>query len=420
MERPVLLLLVLGVLALLAGCSGLPNGVTTPTPTAHGDAPPDLTIEERWTAGTSEVEGNHHAVAAGRVDGEPVVVAPIGGRRGATGCRLLALNGDGEERWRVDIEPDACTIHAVADPALADWVGDDQPEVLAATTERQVVAYDVHSGEPVFTRTLSNYGYTEPVVADVTGNGERELVVSDVDGELSVLRPNGSTVWTRELNAFSWSTPAVRDFDADADVEIVLGLGDGTALAFESDGSRAWTASVDGSVTWTAYGHVDGDETPEFVLATTEGTVAALNGEDGTVAWSRDLGRLAAVQDIADADGDGEMEVYATARDGHLRALAGDDGTVEWTKKLTAADVQMTPPPVVGDVTGDETLEIVAVTNDGRVLIVAPDGAVLATYARDAAIYTHATLADTDGDGAEELYVMYGDGTVAALSVSSE
>lgn len=45
-------------------------------------------------------------------------------------------------------------------------------------------------------------------------------------------------------------------------------------------------------------------------------------------------------------------------------------------------------------------------------------GDVLATYERagEVPIYTHPTVADTNGDGTAEIYVMYGDGRVVALA----
>jgi outer membrane protein assembly factor BamB len=109
--------------------------------------------------------------------------------------------------------------------------------------------------------------------------------------------------------------------------------------------------------------------------------------------------------------------VYATARDGVLRSLDARTGETEWTTTLTEGDVQMTPPPSLGDLDGDGNPELVAVTNDGIVRVVDPGtGAIRATYERDASVYTHATLADLDADGKSEVYVPYGDGRVVALS----
>lgn len=405
------------LLVVLAGCSGV---VTDTAPGTEGTGGADVELVERWTAGTSSIEGNHHAAAAGRVDGEAVVAVPLGGTRGETGCRLLALDGEGATRWEADVPVDACTIHAVADPTIADFVCDDTPELLVATTEEAVVAYDPLTGDVVFRYPLSNYGYTKPVVADVIGDATPELVVSDVDGTLAVVRPDGSTVWRRPLDAYSWSAPAVADFDDSPGEEVVLGLGNGTAIAFTPRGGVAWTTRIEGAITWTGDGNVDADPARELLVATAAGEVAAMDGASGEVEWTRTVEKFAAVSPPADGDGDGSIEVYATDASGTLYALDGATGETEWTTTLTDVDVQMTPPPVVGDVTGDGEPDLVATTNDGQVLVVDPaDGTVRARYERDAAIYTHATLADTDGDGTQEVYVVYGDGRAVALTVQS-
>jgi hypothetical protein len=56
------------------------------------------------------------------------------------------------------------------------------------------------------------------------------------------------------------------------------------------------------------------------------------------------------------------------------------------------------------------------VTNDGIVSVVDPEsGAVRATHEREALIFSRPTLADVDGDGDAEGFVMYGDGRVVAF-----
>jgi hypothetical protein len=398
-------------LLVLAGCLG--GGPTTP-------APADLSLTEEWRAGNSSVAGNHHAAAAGRAHGEAVIAVPIGGRSGEVGCRLLVLDDAGEERWTEPIAKDACTIHAVADVTLVDFVGDATPEVIVASTEAEVVAYDALAGEPTFRYPLSNYGYSKPVVADATGDGTPELVVSDIDGTLAVVRQDGETVWRRPLNAYSWAPPAVADFDADGRPETLVGLGNGSVVAFTRRGQVAWTTAVGGSVTWAGDGNIDADGNREYLAATTDGDVVSLDGHEGAIEWAQSIGEFAAVSDPVDADSDGVVEVYATNRTGTLFALDGRDGSIEWTRPLTDVETQMTPPPVIGDVTGDGTLEIVAVTNDGGVHVVNPaTGAVRGSYERDARLFTHATLADTDSDGRNEVYVVYGDGVAVALSVQS-
>lgn len=379
-----------------------------------------LTVEWVSTTGTDRAI-NHHAPAA--ADGR--VFVPLGGEPDTDQCGLVALAGhDGERQWRYPVPPANCTIHAVADPSVADYDDDGTDEVFVATTEQSVVGMDPDRGQVEFRRDLTAYGYTSPIVTDLVGDGSPEVVVVDVQGTVFVLRPDGSTVWTREHGAYTWGQPQVADFDGDGGPELVVGFGEsGTMTLFEADGSVAWNRSqpVRGALTWVTTGQADGDDAIEIAVGTTDGVVAVLDGRDGAVQWRRDLGTLAAVHGIGDGDRDGEAELYAVAQDGVLRSYVAATGTEEWSTTLTTDDVQMTPPPVLGDLDGDGRPDLLAPANDGTVSLVDPaTGTVTGTYHRDVPIWVHPTLADTDGDGVAEAYVIYGDGRVVALSVADE
>jgi outer membrane protein assembly factor BamB len=383
----------------------------------RGEGSGSVTV--RWESDTAlDVGGNHHAAAAARVDGRGLVFAPVSGTRGTDHCRLAALDaGDGTGVWSHPVPPENCTVHAVADPAVGDYDADGDAEVLAATTERELLALDPGTGDVEASFALESYGYTRPVVADVVGDGRPETVVVDVSGAVHAFRADGTVAWTRSVDSRTWSRPAVADVDGDGDPEVAVGGADGLRL-FAGDGSPEWDAPVPvtGSITWMTTGRVDGDGDPDLVVATAAGVVAAVD-DDGTVRWERDLGRLAAVRAVVDGDDDGTAEVYAVARDGVLSALDADSGATEWTTTLTDGDVQMAPPPTAGDVDGDGDPELVAVTNDGVLALVDPDsGAVLGTHEREgASVYARPTLSDLDGDGDPEAVVVYADAHVAAF-----
>jgi outer membrane protein assembly factor BamB len=378
-----------------------------------------------WVSETGGgVEANHHAVAAGRIGGEPVVFAPVSDRPGSDACALVALHGsNGSRRWAHPVPAANCTVHAVADPTLADFDGDGVREVIAATTERTVTAYGALDGAVEFRANLTSYGYTKPIVADLVGDRRPELVAVDVSGSILVHRADGSVAWSRQLSAFTWGQPAVADFDADGAPELAVGLGGtGELHLYERRGSAAWnrTPTVEGSITWMTTGQVDDDAAVEVVVATAAGVVSAIDGASGEREWTRQFGAFAAVKALGDGDGDGQIEVYAVARDGVLRSLDGATGATEWTTTLTTGDVQMTPPPAMGDLDGDGEPELLAVTNDGIVSALDPaSGEVLSTYERDVAILADPTLADTDGDGVPEAFVIYADGRVVALDAGS-
>jgi outer membrane protein assembly factor BamB len=218
----------------------------------------DSGLSERWVSDTGrDVQANHHAVAV--ADGR--VYAPVSAESKSDGCALVALAArNGSTDWSYSIPAANCTIHSVADPTVADYDGDDTAEVLTATTENEVAAFDPVSGEKEFERELSKYGYTQPVVADLVPGGGSELVVVDSGGVVFVLDSDGNAVWTHDLDAFVWAQPAVADFDADGDRELFVAGDDGNATLFAADGRIEWQRQVDGSVTWGTTGDVDGTQ----------------------------------------------------------------------------------------------------------------------------------------------------------------
>ena len=380
-------------------------------------------LTEQWISETAvDVEGNHHAPAVAHIDGHTMVYTPISAIQDSSSCRLAALNAtNGSTHWQYAIPSSACAIHAVADPTVEDYDNDGSLEVLTATTENQTIAFNATTGAVEQRFNLSTYGYTQPLVADLTGDAGREIVVADVDGRVFVFRSNGTIVWSRNLSGYSWGQPSIADFDADGQPEIAVGFSDGQLHLLERNGSRAWDQpkEFEGSITWMATAQSDSDPAIEIITATPAGNVTMVDGKTNAIEWQTDLGRFAAVHAVDDADNDGTVEVYAAARDGKLRSINASSGTVEWTTTLTTTDVQMMPPPSLGDVDGDGDEELVAAGNDGSVSIVEPSsGNVLASYERETTIFVHPTLTDVDNDSAQEVFVIYGDGRVVALDMN--
>lgn len=374
-----------------------------------------------WVSETGrEVNGNHHAPAVAQVGDRQFVYAPISGRADTDRCALYGLEASsGERQWRSGISVPDCTIHSIADPTVADYDGDGTDEVLAATTENTLTAYDPRDGSVAFEYALDSYGYTKPLVVNITGDSRPETVVVDVRGIVYVISASGETVWTRDLESTTFGQPTVGEFDGDDGLELAVAAGGaGELYLFEGDGTPSWDepATFDSSITWMTTGQADADTSSEIVVATAlDGTVAMVDG-NSTVLWERDLGTFAAVHGVADGDEDGTEEVYAVAENGELYSLDAESGETEWRTRLTNADVQMMPPPAVGDVDGDGSPELVAPANDGTVSLVEPTtGEVTATYEREVPIYTHPTMADIDDDDNVEALVMYGDGRVVAL-----
>jgi len=396
----------------LAGTGGVEN-----------DGIDNGTLNERWVSDPqAALESNHHTPAVAFVDGESFVAVPINSRQGKT-CVLSVLDGNGSERWRRTVASKACTVHSVSDPTIADFDGDGEQEVIAATSTKELLTYDLRSGREEFRHDLTSYGYSKPLVADLRPAPGNETVVTDLLGGVFAFRQNGSVAWQRKFDDARVRQPAIADFDADGQPELAIGQLSGEAIVLERDGRVAWRRPLPNatSVKWMATGQADDDDPIELVFATFFGEVITLDGANGSVEWRQNFSaRGATVHTLGDGDGDGQSEVYVGARDGTLRSLNAANGSVEWTTTLTSETVLTVPPPSLGDLDGDGDSELVAVAGNGLITVVDPTtGEIVDSYKREVRIWTFPRLADSDGDGREELFVIYGDGRVVALSYQS-
>ena len=403
-------------------------------------------LDERWVSDTARSnEVNHHAVAA---DGG-LVVAPVGEPGGTDGieafsCSLVRLDAaSGDTRWRYGVPPANCTLHSLTEPAIADVDDDGVREILAASTERVLVALDSNTGDEEFRVNLSSFGYARPTAADVTGDSTPEVVLSDISGQVSVVRGDGSVVWRRALGAGVYHAPSVADLDgcdsreresgrenenesenednrsarcsgdAADGREVVVGTSERTVALDARTGEVSWSVPVEAH--HYEIGQVDDDPALELVT-TALGTVRALDGADGNAEWTTNLSGTPTLRTVADGDGDGTTEAYVGYSRNRVAALDARTGEVKWTTQLSTDSRLNAPGPMLGDVDGDGDAELVVAAHDGVVSVLDPaSGEQLATYDRDVPVWTHLTLSDLDGDGDSEVLVRYGDGRVVAL-----
>lgn len=379
--------------------------------TAAGLTASTAELSERWISDTPrDTRFNHHAIGTGP-DG--VVVAPVsrlGGSEnmGPNDCALVRLAPDtGAVRWRAGVAPENCTTHALTAPAIATADGTRSETVYAASTEHALHAWDVTTGLERWRVPLSTYGYGRPALFEREGEAPA-VVVADIGGDVSFVA-NRSIQWRHDLDASTWAAPVVADVDGNPGREIVVGTNQNTT-ALTPNGEVVWQSDAAGE--YVAPGpRADGRR---LVLVSRTGAVTALDGATGRPVWTHQVYGTTAIRSVTtDAP---VPTVYAGLSDGRVLAIDARTGERRWLTTLVDADQVITPPPTVGDLNGDGSPEVVAVTSTGTVSVLDPEtGSERATYSRDVPIYTYATVADVDGDGVDELFVRYGDGRVVAL-----
>jgi hypothetical protein len=214
-----------------------------------GDGVGEIVVSTRQ-AGT----GNTGRLLAYKPNGTLVPGFPVVLTGGATKTPVLAdLDGDGileiivEERswpngyvgvYKGNGQPfpgfpvtlDYIPASAVA---VGDLNGDGIPEIIAQSYY-SVYAIDITGAVlPGFPFTPGNdrvFSYSSPVLADVDGDGYREIIVGDHsltagNGAIHVLKNNGVplTGWPKYTNYWIYGPAAVGDINGDGNLEIAVG-----------------------------------------------------------------------------------------------------------------------------------------------------------------------------------------------------
>jgi len=315
--------------------------------------------------------------ALGRVAGRPVL---------AIGCHdgnLYLLDAaTGAELWR------HTTGGVVAGAPLLWWDG-ARHLVIAAASDRQLVALDAESGARVWnalvepwTSTLGGARLSAPALAWVAG---RPAVVV------------GHWVWDKSLGG-NRQAAAVSAFDAlrgtrlwraelldnrVGDPLFVRVDGRGLVLVGSLDGNLRALVADTGALAWSlretlpiagAPGFADGPEGPRVVVGSHFGALRGLDGRSGEVLWSHEVGQWIAAAPALVEDGDRRLWVFG-AFDDRVHAVEALGGAPAW-RHPTGGPVYSAPAVVP---TEGEATVIVAAEDHQLHGLAARDGADLWT-----------------------------------------
>jgi outer membrane protein assembly factor BamB len=312
-------------------------------------------------------------------------------------------------KWWVDLD-----APSFGSAAVADLDGDGVLEIVFGTyfNDEKIHCLNGEDGSHLWVYPTGSCNDASPVIADVDNDQDLEVIVpgSATQTVYCLDGTTGTLEWSTNEGHCIDSPPAIADVDDDGDLEIVNGTFNGYVFCLDADsGYIAWQCSLGTQNHIEACPNIhdfDGDGALEVVVAEWMGDcrVYCLDGATGTVEWFSDAPSdwMYHGGSFADVDEDGLPEIAIGCYDSNVYLLNGEDGSTEWT---FAAPAYACGPTSIADLNCDGHLEVVYATGSGMGVI-SHTGSGIWSAGSSGSIFRGAAISNIDGDTIPD--VIYG------------
>ena len=322
---------------------------------------------------------------------------------------LHAVNPDGS--GEIAGFPVTLSGNISAAVAIADLDDDGHREIVVGTEGNFIYAVS-RTGEILFTYDAGGSIKGNPMIADVDNNGTQEIIVCTFTGPKAiVLNPDGTDYpgFPVTLPVSVLSSPAVADLNNDGYPEIITVVMSGNMHAISTNTGEdiAGFPYALGGTSWNGpiVANIDDDNEPEVVVATLTGKLVGVN-HDGTQNFEKTgLGQVKGSVIVGDLDGNESVEIIFANANGDLYVTdtAGND-LANFPMNI-GAGTEATP--ILANMNNSGSVDIVIGDNDGLLHSIDLNGVETANFPvpLGSTIKASATFGDIDGDGDLEIAV---------------
>ncbi len=166
--------------------------------------------------------------------------------------------------------------------------------------------------------------YGSPMLIDLDGDGEEEILVGACFGGMGALKQDHSVLWWKRtpFTDIMMRMPGVADLEGTGKMFVGICHANGALTCYEgANGKEVWSLPLNSTTSDIVSCDIDGDGREEFITGTTDGRLIAVGtGGDGKgyIKWALPLGSALGNPVVADVDGDGLPEILVVTGDGSL------------------------------------------------------------------------------------------------------
>ncbi len=314
-----------------------------------------------------------------------------------------------DKKWDFDAQSSI-----TSPPLVADIDGDGNKEIVFGTKQGKLFVLDTDSGIKWFYDTNEKVDEVElmfldtdimssihapPNIGDLDNDGMNELVFGTELGVVYALNSKGEVLWKYNAGSPVRGQVLMHDLYGDNDKKIIFGCEDKNLYVLNNKGKLVWKFEAGSSVQSTPA--LLKKENPCIVFGSDDGTVFCVNHK-GELEWKfKTQGKVVAQPAIGKLFNDDRVFIIIGSSDYYLYVL-DPEGELRWKYKTEGAIVAKA---ALADLDNDKKLEIVFGSCDNNVYALNAHGDKLWSYETDFWVASEPVIEDIDGDGRKEVIV---------------
>ncbi|MBF0407213.1 MAG: VCBS repeat-containing protein [Candidatus Riflebacteria bacterium] len=303
----------------------------------------------------------------------------------------------------------------LAEVNVADLDGDGNKEVVVGSYDGKVYGLNSFGKELWKVDTRGTIQLSSPEIGDVEGNGQLSILVGSRSGKVLRIDSSGSLLWEVPMSTKVSSRITLADLDGDGGKEVICKDDNGKVSVFNKNGCNnyGWPQSTVPNQEWpfeVSSADLDGDGNKEVFTTTPEKNLLVWSSKGNLLQTVNLTDGAHCSPKVADLYGNGKLQFILSQADGQINVLDRDGKSLPGFPYKTGHSIYSAPQIV--DVDGNGTLDIAFTawnpngtgSQAGYVMVVDRTGQPIAGYPKFIGkSIAPLTFADLDGDGYLEM-----------------